>query len=1209
MRQRNTGRKSIRRCLPVIGLAVMLTMAWIAFGGGAASAADRDIEWGSYQNSAENNGVVGGIPTPQSYEETSLLWGKKMVDGYTVSFTPPLIIDGDLITASNKHVYRIDKRTGDIKATSAELKLNVGYAMNPITYDREKDQFYVPIMNGRVQCLDGEDLSSKWISREYKYNQTLSPIACKGGLVYTGIWETETDDGVFFCLDGDTGEEVWTFRPSEHGDLPHGFYWAGAYVNDDHVVVGSDDGANNTFAEASDEAYPATAVAYCFDRRTGAVIDRITGIKGDVRSTVAYHKGFVYFVSKGGCLYKAALGADGKFSQVSSIQLKDDRGVDVMMTSTPVIHKGRIYAGAAGSGGQFSADGGHMFAVIRDDPSLSAGSLIYRVPISGYPQAAPLLSTATEDTDGKVRLYFTFNAFPGGIYCLEDSAEATAEHHEKAHLLYRPEKEMQQYCISPLCCDREGTFYFKNDSGYMMAVSMNKAWLSGIDVTCAQGGVVWENAFTSGTLNYTLNAPGGAEEVKITPQIPEGSGMTVRVDGKDFTGQPVAAAVGTQSRAVPVEVTKTAGDRSWTRTYTLNISSASDNANLAGIAINDNNTKPQIVDTEDRKASGIGVGYDPDFDAAIADYTGRTYGGKNTYLNIWLQTADSKASLRVIPVSNVGNSSPGKFMNEDGTLRPGNDKSRYPVYWVKGANSAEVDVEVTSASGQSKKVYHVTLVRGKDHLDVGEEPLTLTPPSAVLATAGRQQSVQISASFRGEDVTGECAFESTDPAVATVSGGGKITAVSAGEAEIWVELTRENRRGRIHVEVESLQLEPPTASLRSGTYAQPLQLALQSDQPGAQIRYNIAEGEDEPPAPTTTTGTVYDGPIAIGRNGESVSVTIRAIACGKGFSKSDPAEFRYTVDLREGPKTEPNTVSLEPGSIAVAEKDAAAFAALPPGTSYEALAGKLAAVKTVRVTLTKGSDVSGVDLSDPDHPRISADVTWDGEETYAYDPADSREQKFLVGGTVTLPEGVSDGGSTLRVYLSVTVCAAPKPAPAPVPAPGAVNGFSAKVSAKSKAIIVSWNPVAGAGGYVVGWRKAGDRWNTAQVSGTSHTLSGLASGGCYEVRTAAVNASGQSGWSPSEYCLIQKTTLKVKAGKKSFTAKMKKVKKVSGYQVRYSLQNNMAGAKKKNGKKPKITVKKLQKKKVYYVQAMPYKKTGGAVYYGEAVSKKVKIKK
>ena len=59
MRQRNTGRKSIRRCLPVIGLAVMLTMAWIAFGGGAASAADRDIEWGSYQNSAENNGVVG----------------------------------------------------------------------------------------------------------------------------------------------------------------------------------------------------------------------------------------------------------------------------------------------------------------------------------------------------------------------------------------------------------------------------------------------------------------------------------------------------------------------------------------------------------------------------------------------------------------------------------------------------------------------------------------------------------------------------------------------------------------------------------------------------------------------------------------------------------------------------------------------------------------------------------------------------------------------------------------------------------------------------------------------------------------------------------------------------------------------------------------------------------------------------------------------
>lgn len=1206
MKRKNTGRKFIGRCLPVIGLAVMLSMAWIAFAGDAASAADRDIEWRSYQNSAENNGVIGGIPTSGSYEETSLLWGKKMVNGYTVSFTPPLIIDGDLITASNRHVYRIDKRTGETKATSAELKLNVGYAMNPITYDREKDQFYVPIMNGRVQCLDGETLSSKWISREYKYNQTLSPIACKGGLVYTGIWETETDDGVFFCLNADTGAEVWTFRPSEHGDQPHGFYWAGAYVNENHVVVGSDDGANNTFAEASNEAYPATAVAYCFDRRTGEVVDRITGIKGDVRSTVAYHDGFVYFVSKGGRLYKAALGADGKFSRVSSIQLKDSRGVDAMMTSTPVIHNGRIYAGAAGSGGQFSADGGHMFAVIRDDPSLSDSSLIYTVPISGYPQAAPLLSTATEDTDGKVRLYFTFNAFPGGIYCLEDSAEATAEHHENAHLLYRPKQEMQQYCISPLCCDRDGTFYYKNDSGYMMAVGMNRAWLSGIDVTCTQGEVVWESAFASSTLNYTLNAPGGANEVKISPRIPEGSGMTVTVDGKPFAGQPVAAAVGTQSRAVSVEVTKTAGDRSWTRTYALNISSALDNANLAGLAITDSNMKPQIVDTETQKASGIGVGYDPDFDAAIVDYTGRTYEGEKTFLNIWLQTADSKASLRIVPVSHVGNSSPSKYMNADGTLKPAQN-GRYPIYWVRGANSAEVDVEVTSASGKSTKVYRVTLVRGRNHLDVGEDPLILTPSSAVLYTGGKEQRVQVSAVFRGEDVTGECAFTSTDPKVAVVSAGGTITAAGTGEAEIWVDLTRENRRERIHVEVENPKLEPPAASLRGGTYEQPLQLVLQADQPGAQIRFNIAEGEEEPPVPVTTTGTVYDGPIAIGRDGECVSVTICAIACGKGFSKSDPARFQYTVDLTEGPKTEPNTVSPEPGSIAVAEQDATAFAALPSGISYEALTAKLAAVETVRVILTGGSDVSGVDLSDPDYPRISADVTWDGEETYAYDPADSREQKFFVGGTVTLPGGVSDGGSTLRAYLPVTVRAAPEPRPRPVP--GAVNGFAAKVNANGKTVTVSWNPAAGAGGYVVGWRKAGGGWNTVRISGTSHTLSGLAPGGCYEVRAAAVNASGQGAWCSPAGCLIQKTTLKVKAGKKSFTAKMKKVKNISGCQIRYSLRTDMAGAGIKNTKKKSVKVKKLQKKRVYYVQAVPYNNMGGMVYYGEIASKRVKIRK
>ena len=206
--------KRKNRIAVLAAFVMMAAMCCIAFAP-QADAAGRNVEWGCYQNSAENNGVVGGIPMPTNYNETSLKWGLKMVSGYTTSFTPPLIIDGDLFVASSKHVLRIDKESGEIRRQSEELKLNVGYAMNPITYDEGRDQLYVPIMNGRVQCLDAETLKLKWTSEEYKYTQTVSPIACRDGMLYTGIWEDEKEDGVFFCLDADTGKEVWRYIPSE----------------------------------------------------------------------------------------------------------------------------------------------------------------------------------------------------------------------------------------------------------------------------------------------------------------------------------------------------------------------------------------------------------------------------------------------------------------------------------------------------------------------------------------------------------------------------------------------------------------------------------------------------------------------------------------------------------------------------------------------------------------------------------------------------------------------------------------------------------------------------------------------------------------------------------------------------------------------------------------------------------------------------------
>ena len=81
---------------------------------------------------------------------------------------------------------------------------------------------------------------------------------------------------------------------------------------------------------------------------------------------------------------------------------------------------------------------------------------------------------------------------------------------------------------------------------------------------------------------------------------------------------------------------------------------------------------------------------------------------------------------------------------------------------------------------------------------------------------------------------------------------------------------------------------------------------------------------------------------------------------------------------------------------------------------------------------------------------------------------------------------------------------------------------------------------------------------------------------------------------------------------KKITIKWKKVKGVKGYQVQYALDKDFTeSVKTKSLSKTSLTVKKLKKKKTYYVRVRSYVKDSNnkKVYSKWSKAKKVKIKK
>lgn len=416
----------------------------------ASSLTDVGAAWKNFRNS-DFNMAITSARTPKAPETTALKWTAKLGSGYTAAPSVQIIVDNSLIVMSGKNLYKLDLATGETKATATMVN-SPSYGYTPPTY--AEGMIFCPLGNGTVQAFNAETLKSLWVYQDPAKGQALSPITYSAGYLYTGFWNSETKSDNYVCLSV-TDEDPYDTSETKYAtwtkSVPGGFYWAGSVVVGDVLVVGTDDGAGGTTG---------TSRLYALNKKNGSEINHLdlTGL-GDQRSSIAYSAGRVYFTTKGGYLCSAAVSSsDGKLSDLKWKKVSDQS------TSTPIVYKDYVYF-CAGSGVIEGASGSGYF-VVADANTLE---MVRAVEMKGYPQCSPLLSTAYED-EGYLYFYCTYNKTPGGISLIKvKTADQSAERVE----LYTPEAGLQNYCITSIICDTDGTLYYKNDSGYVFAVGVS----------------------------------------------------------------------------------------------------------------------------------------------------------------------------------------------------------------------------------------------------------------------------------------------------------------------------------------------------------------------------------------------------------------------------------------------------------------------------------------------------------------------------------------------------------------------------------------------------------------------------------------------------------------------------------------------------------------------------------------------------------------
>jgi outer membrane protein assembly factor BamB len=404
-----------------------------------------------------------------------------------------VVNDSVYVFTAGGHVFSFNRTTG-VQNWESVIADFSGVPEGTPAYGNGK--LFIPTSDSRILAFDtltGKELwnDSVETNSNYDYGPLLTPVLYDSGMVYFGQRFASSpgnwSPGKYYCYTED-GTEVWN-RNCTHGN--NSYYGSGATVLGDYLIFGGEDGYLTSLYKTN-----------------GSLVDEINISAGSIHSTVAYDeesKRLFISTTDGYCI-SIGVNSDGTFN-ASSLLKSDAFGIQSI--STPAIYNGRVYLGT----GTFLASGQLLCLNSMDL------SEIWRFGTNGSITASPVISTAYDDGDGEVYIYFTTGTSIGSgrLYCLKDNATNTRMDSEEWY--FEPESAKNRQTLQGVALV-DGWLYYGNDAGYLFGLTA--------------GSVESDTATLSFDSPSTSVIEGQATEIRIVADVlPDGlSGynLTVTLD-------------------------------------------------------------------------------------------------------------------------------------------------------------------------------------------------------------------------------------------------------------------------------------------------------------------------------------------------------------------------------------------------------------------------------------------------------------------------------------------------------------------------------------------------------------------------------------------------------------------------------------------------------------------------------------------------------